>query len=136
MMRRLSPILRVPHSSHSRATGASVIRGTERAVDGVVVSPTAASSLTPYGHEAAQPTICWAMDSSGRWTTNSFVRRMFFAVSLGIPGSRSPGANPMIGGLAPKTLKNENGAAFIDLSSFNVVTSAIGRGVTIPERIL
>jgi len=44
------------------------------------------------------------------------------AVSLGVPSSRSPGANATIGGLAPRTLKKLNGAALIFPSGLRLVT--------------
>src|ERR1035438_3014018 len=60
---------------------------------------------------------------------------MFRAVSLGVPSSRSPGANARMGGAAPSTLKKLNGAALTLPSGLRVVTSAIGRGVTRLARI-
>ena len=55
---------------------------------------------------------------------------MLRAVSFGVPSSRSLGQNPTIGGLAPSTLKKLNGARLTTPSGPNVVTQAMGRGVT------
>jgi len=46
---RLERISRVAHSWHSKATGASSIRGTVMAVEGAADSPVAASSDSPWG---------------------------------------------------------------------------------------
>jgi hypothetical protein len=68
--------------------------------------------------------------SSTRLTTNSCVARTLSAVSFGWRSSRSPGQNPMIGGLAPSALKKLNGAAFKCPSRLSEVTHAMGLRVT------
>jgi hypothetical protein len=75
--------------------------------------------------------------SSTRLTTNSCVARTLRAVSFGWRSSRSPGQNPMIGGLAPSALKKLNGAAFKCPSRLSEVTHAMGLRVTsdrVPSR--
>ena len=55
---------------------------------------------------------------------------IFRAVSFGVPSERFPGAKTTIGGLEPKTLKNEKGAKLETPSLERVETQAIGRGET------
>lgn len=104
--------------------------------DGLVVKPASGSSDSSAGSELAQATIFSAMGGSTMWTTNSPLLRILAAVSLGMPGERSPGARATMGGSEPKTLKNENGAALTVPFAETVVTRAIGRGVTTVVRSL
>lgn len=61
---------------------------------------------------------------------------MFRAVSFGVSRSLFPGAKATMGGLDPKTLKNEKGAALMRPSESIVVIHAMGRGVISEARIL
>ena len=54
--------------------------------EGVVVNPASSTSLISAGKSVAQMFIFWAMSSVTTLTTNSPVRRMFQAVSLGTVG--------------------------------------------------
>src|ERR1035441_10074370 len=84
---RLSPMFKVPHSLHSRLTGASALRGGFTTEDGQARSPACWSSSSPYGKEAAHLFIASAKASSTRLTTNSWVSRIFLDVSFGVPRS-------------------------------------------------
>lgn len=135
-MIRLVPISRVECSRHSRAAGAWVMRGGFTRVDGVRVRSVFSISDWPCGKVAAVWTIWSTTVSSTRLMTSSWLERMFFAVSLGMPGDLFPGAMATMGGFEPKTLKKENGAALTMPFSSMVVIQAMGRGVTSEARML
>ena len=104
--------------------------------------PAASNSFSPTGSEAEVLTIAPARLAGTKWITNSRFSRIFRAVSLAIAGwpSRAgillPGAKATRGGLEPKTLKKEKGAALTRPRPSMVVTQAMGRGVTKEARTL
>ena len=106
------------------------MRGVSMDVDPAGVRPVKTSSDSPWGRLAEVATILSASVSSAMLTTNSLLSRMFRAVSFGRPTALFPGANATIGGLEPKQLKNEKGAALTAPSLSTVVIHAIGLGVT------
>ena len=118
----------VSHRLHSKATGASAMRGGCTNRDGAVDRPTFAISLTCGGTRSPHSCICCAMASSARWTTNSRVRAMLPAVSFCVPSDRRLTLIITMGGSSPSMLNIENGAALTTPSGPSVVTSAIGRG--------
>ena len=61
---------------------------------------------------------------------------MFTRVSFSIEFSFKSGENHRIGGLTLATVKKENGARFMLPEVSTVETQAIGRGNTVPIRIL
>ena len=130
IIKRLLPISTVLCSLHSKAAGASVIRGTLIELLLVKVRSRPSNSLWPKARGAAVLTMASATEWFTRLTTNSPLVLILRAVSFGTPAALSPGAKASIAGLQPKTLKNENGAALTQLVSSIVVTHAIGRGVT------
>ena len=130
MIMRFSPMRSSCTKEHSILTGDSLIRGALIERLGISVRFVRAISETSSGYSSALATICGAVDSSTRLTTNSLVSRMFRAVSLGIPGDLLPGAKATIGGRLPITLKKENGAILLLPDRLLVLTQAIGRGTT------
>ena len=69
-------------------------------------------------------------------TVNSSVRAMLRTVSLGVSSSRFSTPSATMAGSADRQLKKLNGAALARPSGPSVVTSAIGRGTTVPIRSL
>ena len=104
------------------------MRGGATALEGAVVKPTIATSLTSGGMRAPQACICSAMASSARCTTNSPLARMLAAVSLMSPSACLLMLIITMGGSSPSMLNIEKGAALTTPAALTVVTSAIGRG--------
>ena len=80
--------------------------------------------------------IASAIPSSTRLTTNSPAPAMLRVVSFGLLPGRCCSPSTISAGSSEKTLKKLKGAAFTTPSGDRLVTSAIGRGVTLAQSSL
>src|ERR1017187_3890208 len=137
-MMRDRPISMVVNSRHSIAAWASAMRGTLTFSDGAVVKAAISTSLSSAGKSVAQMFIWLAISSVTIFTTNSPVRLMLRAVSLGsyLGIERLVTPMPTIGGSVHRQLYALKGAAFRRPCSSMLVMRAMGRGATRPTRSL
>src|SRR3954469_14200220 len=93
------------------------MRGCRTVAAGTAVSPVCWNSLTSSGNSLLARCIAFAVSSSTRLTTNSFVRRMFFSECLIWPSLLGLMPITQSGGSSENTLKKENGAQFAAVSA-------------------
>ena len=117
---------------HSNAAGASLIQGDATVLPGIAVSPAAFNSSCSGENGTAQTCIASAIACETMLTVKTSVRRMLRPVSLNRMSGWFSTPSARIGGSADRQLKKLNGAALIRPSGSTVVTSAIGRGTTVP----
>src|SRR3990172_797758 len=122
---------------HSKWIGLSITRGGLTASDGTRLKPANSNSLNSDGASMDEAFIARSVSSVTMFTTNSFVVRTLFNVSLVIPSVlRMRGQNRSVGGLEQTALKNENGARFARPLRSRVEIQPIGLGTIEPVIIL
>src|SRR5260370_30064475 len=100
---------------------------------GIGVSPDVSNSSTSGATSAEQIFICCANSSDTMFTTNSFVDRILFSVSLvAASRPRTIGQKQITGGLALIPVKKLKGARLRTPSGLIEDTNAIGRGTMAP----
>ncbi len=122
--------------THSRAAGASAMRGAGMVTEAAVVRPAASTSETSGGKSMAQVFMASASASSTMLTTKDPAAPMCRVVSFGEWSGLCCRPSTTSGGASENTLKNEKGAAFTTPPGPSVETSAMGRGTTSEQRIL
>src|SRR5450631_477575 len=132
MIWRDLPSSSVTWRRHSKEAGASLIQGEATSVPGIEVNPAACSSSCPVANGTAQTCIDSAIACETILTVNTSVRRILSAVSLNDMSGWFSTPSARIGGSADRQLKKLKGAALIRPKESTVVTSAIGRGTTVP----
>src|ERR1700684_3895137 len=132
MICRDLPSSSVTWRQHSNEAGASLIQGEATTVPGIAVNPAACNSLPSGANGTAQTCIASAIARDTILTVNTSVRRTLSAVSLNDMSGWFSTPSARIGGSADRQLKKLNGAALMRPDGWTVVTSAIGRGTTVP----
>src|ERR1700761_4057892 len=132
MIWRDLPSSRVTWRRHSNAAGACLIQGEATTAPGIAVRPAAANSSLSAANGTAQTCIASAIACDTMLTVNTSVSRTLSAVSLNDMSGWFSTPIARIGGSADRQLKKLNGAALMRPAGSTVVTSAIGRGTTVP----